>query len=50
MMGAVFTNSVKDDVLDTAMYLVDRITPPIFILFFVLSGMQLDLKVLRPED
>lgn len=46
MMGAVFTNSVKDDVLDTAMYLVDRITPPIFILFFVLSGMQLDLKVL----
>lgn len=46
MMGAVFTNTVKDDILDIVMYLVDRITPPIFILFFVLSGMQLDLKVL----
>lgn len=46
MMGAVFTNTVKDEVLDTVMYLVDRINPPIFILFFVLSGMELNLKVL----
>lgn len=46
MMGAIFTNTVKDDVLDVVMYLVDRINPPIFILFFVLSGMELDLQVL----
>lgn len=46
MMGAVFTNLAKEDVFDTVMYLVDRINPPIFILFFVLSGMELDLKIL----
>lgn len=46
MMGAIFTNTVKDDVLETVTYLVDRFNPPIFILFFVLSGMELDLQVL----
>ncbi len=46
MMGAVFTNKVKEDAFDTVMYLVDRFNPPILILFFVLSGMELNLKVL----
>jgi Kef-type K+ transport system membrane component KefB len=46
MMGAIFTNKVKDDTLDTVMYLVDRVTPPIFIMFFGISGMELDLHVL----
>lgn len=46
MMGAIFTNYVKEDLLDTVMFLIERFTPPIFILFFVLSGMELNLKVL----
>jgi Kef-type K+ transport system membrane component KefB len=46
MMGAVFTNLSKEDVLDTVMYLVDRITPPIFIMFFVISGAELQFNVL----
>jgi Kef-type K+ transport system membrane component KefB len=46
MMGAIFTNTTKDETLDTVMGLVDRFTPPIFIMFFVLSGMELDLNVL----
>ncbi|WP_197723480.1 cation:proton antiporter [Acholeplasma hippikon] len=46
MMGAVFTNMAKEDAFDIVMYLVDRINPPIFILFFVLSGMELNLSVL----
>lgn len=46
MMGAIFTNTIKDDLLDDVMGLVDTITPPIFIMFFVISGMELDLNVL----
>lgn len=46
MMGAIFTNTIKEDTLDIVMGLVDRITPPIFIMFFVLSGMELNLQVL----
>ena len=46
MMGAVFTNLTKEDVLDTVMYLVDRVTPPIFIMFFVISGAELQFDVL----
>lgn len=46
MMGAVFTNLASEDVLDTLMYLSDRITPPIFIMFFVLSGAELQFDVL----
>lgn len=46
MMGAVFTNLVKEDILDTVMFLVDRVTPPIFIMFFVISGAELNFNVL----
>lgn len=46
MMGAVFTNFVKEDILDTVMFLVDRVTPPIFIMFFVISGAELNFNVL----
>lgn len=46
MMGAVFTNMATEDLLDTVMYLVDRVTPPIFIMFFVLSGAELQFDVL----
>lgn len=46
MMGAVFTNLSKEDILDTVMYLVDRVTPPIFIMFFVISGAELKFDVL----
>lgn len=46
MMGAIFTNSAKEDTFDTVMYLVERVNPPILILFFVLSGMELNLQVL----
>lgn len=46
MMGAVFTNLAKEDILDTVMFLVDRVTPPIFIMFFVISGAELNFNVL----
>lgn len=46
MMGAMFTNLAKEDVLDTVMFLVDRVTPPIFIMFFVISGAELKFDVL----
>lgn len=46
MMGAVYTNLVEDEILDVSMQLVDRITPPIFLMFFVLSGYELRLDVL----
>lgn len=46
MMGAVFTNLSKEDILDSVMYLVDRVTPPIFIMFFVISGAELKFDVL----
>jgi Kef-type K+ transport system membrane component KefB len=46
MMGAVFTNRAPTDDYQVIMELVDRFTPPIFILFFTLSGFELNLKVL----
>lgn len=46
MIGAFFTNAVSEDKLDGIMYLVDRVTPPIFIMFFVLSGAELQFEVL----
>lgn len=46
MMGAIFTNLAPEETLDKVMYLVERITPPIFIMFFVLSGAELHFDVL----
>lgn len=46
MLGAIFTNLTKESIIDTVMYLIDRVTPPIFIMFFVLSGAELQLNVL----
>lgn len=46
MMGAVFTNLTSEEVLDKVMFLVERVTPPIFIMFFVLSGAELRFDVL----
>lgn len=46
MLGAIFTNITKEETIDIVMYLVDRITPPIFIMFFVLSGAELQFNVL----
>ena len=46
MMGAFFTNLANEEVLDTVLYLTDRVTPPIFIMFFVLSGAELKFDVL----
>ncbi len=43
-MGAVIANLSND--VDHIMKLTDKITPPIFILFFVASGAGLNLKVL----
>ncbi len=46
MIGAVFTNTTSGEEMNTIMYLVDRYVPPIFILFFVISGIDLNLTVL----
>lgn len=46
MMVAIFTNFTSEDTLDKVMYLVERVTPPIFIMFFVLSGAELKFDVL----
>lgn len=46
MMGAVFTNTTLSEDTNTIMELVDRFTPPILIFFFVVSGADLNLKVL----
>lgn len=42
-MGAIFTNTSKSS--GDIMRLVDEITPPILMMFFVLSGAELDLSV-----
>lgn len=44
MMGAVFTNTNSMEKVNTVMELVDRFTPPILIMFFVISGADLDLS------
>ncbi len=46
MMGAVFMNRARTEDYHVIMELVDRFTPPIFILCFTLSGFELNLKVL----
>jgi Kef-type K+ transport system membrane component KefB len=43
-MSAVYANISK--VSDTVFELVERITPPIFMLFFFVSGAELDLSIL----
>lgn len=44
MLGAVMTNVC--DVSDVIVEQTDRFTPPVFLLFFVISGMDLNLSVL----
>lgn len=46
MMGAIFTNFAPNEDFNTVMDLVDRVTPPILIMFFVISGAELNLAVL----
>lgn len=44
MMGAVFCNTSNNS--DTVFELTDRITPPLYMLFFFVSGAQLDISIL----
>ena len=44
MIGAVFSNLGKD--VDKVLDGTDRWTPPVFMLFFVISGMELNLSIL----
>ncbi len=44
MLGAVMTNLCKS--ANAIVEQTDRFTPPLFLLFFVISGMELDLSVL----
>ncbi len=44
LLGAVMTNVC--DVCDVIVEQTDRFTPPVFLLFFVISGMDLNLSVL----
>lgn len=44
MMSAVFVNTAK--VSETIFEQVDRMTPPIFMLFFFISGAELDISIL----
>ena len=46
MLGAVLANTFRDS--DVIFEMTDRMTPPIFMLFFFLSGAELDLSIL-PE-
>ncbi|MDD4212266.1 MAG: cation:proton antiporter [Bacilli bacterium] len=46
MIGAVFTNLAPEEDYNKVMELVDRVTPPILIMFFVISGAELNLTVL----
>lgn len=45
MMSAVYVN--LSDVYDKVFELTDRISAPVFMLFFFLSGAQLDLSIIR---
>ena len=47
MMGAVFTNTNPTEKVNTVMELVDRFTPPILLMFFVISGADLDLASIK---
>ena len=46
MIGAVFTNTTPNDTTNRILELVDRFTPPILIMFFVISGANLKLSVI----
>lgn len=44
MAGAVFTNTNDNEKVSLVMELLDRFTPPLLIMFFVISGADLDLS------
>lgn len=44
ILGAVFCNLSNSS--DAVMSMIDNITPPLFMMFFVLSGAELDTSVL----
>ncbi|MCR5829774.1 MAG: cation:proton antiporter [Lachnospiraceae bacterium] len=44
VMGAVFCNTSKNS--DAVFELTDRMTPPLYMLFFFVSGAQLDISIL----
>lgn len=44
MAGAVFTNTNDEEKVTLVMELVDRFTPPLLIMFFVISGADLELS------
>ena len=44
MAGAVFTNTNDNEKVTLVMELLDRFTPPLLIMFFVISGADLDLS------
>ena len=44
MAGAVFTNTNDNEKVGLVMELVDRFTPPMLIMFFVISGADLNLN------
>ncbi len=46
MIGAIMVNMVDEDHRRTLIEQADRFTPPVFLLFFVLSGAELDVTVL----
>lgn len=46
MIGAIMVNMVDEDHRRTLIEQCDRFTPPVFLLFFVLSGAELDITVL----
>lgn len=46
MIGAVMVNMVDEDHRRTLIEQSERFTPPVFLLFFVLSGAELDVTVL----
>lgn len=45
-MSAIYVNTSSAKISNTVFELTDRITPPIFMLFFFLSGADLDLRIL----
>ena len=44
MAGAVFTNTNSEEKVTTVIELTDRFTPPLLIMFFVISGADLELS------
>ena len=48
MAGAIYTNMVKDS--NRTLDVMDRFTSPIYMMFFVISGASLDLRVFFNEN